>query len=76
VAKFKYLRTTVTNQNFIRAEIKSRLNSDNACYHSVQDRLSFRRPYKSAKIEIYNAIILPVVLYGYEKKRYNKREVG
>jgi hypothetical protein len=35
VALFKYLGTTVTDQNFIQEEIKSRLNSGNACYHSV-----------------------------------------
>jgi hypothetical protein len=35
VAKFKYLGTTLTSQNYIRDEIKSRLNSGNACYHSV-----------------------------------------
>jgi hypothetical protein len=37
VAKFKYLGRTLTNQNDIRDEIKSRLNSRNACYHSVQN---------------------------------------
>jgi hypothetical protein len=39
VAEFKYLGT-LTNQNDIHYEVKSRLNSGHACYHSVQDVLS------------------------------------
>jgi hypothetical protein len=35
VAQLKYLRTKVTNQNLMQVEIKRRLKSDNACYHSV-----------------------------------------
>jgi hypothetical protein len=40
VAQFKYLRTTITTQNFIQEEIKRRLNLGNACYHSAQTLLS------------------------------------
>jgi hypothetical protein len=40
VATFKYLGATLTNQNDIHEEIKSRLNSRNACYYSVQNLLS------------------------------------
>jgi hypothetical protein len=66
VAQFRYLGTTITNQNLIQEKIKRRLNSGNACYHSVQNLLSSRLLSKSIKIRIYKIIILPVVLYGFE----------
>jgi hypothetical protein len=33
VAQFRYLRTTIINENLIQDEIKRRVNSGNACYH-------------------------------------------
>jgi len=61
VEGFKYLGTTLIFQNSTREEIKSRLRSGNACYHSVQNLLSSRLLSKKLKIKIYRTIILPVV---------------
>jgi len=52
VDEFKYLRTTLTNQNLSQEEIKSRLKLGNACYHLVQNRLSSRLLSKTLKIKI------------------------
>ena len=49
VEVFKYLGTTLTNQNAIQEEIKSRLRSGNACYCSVQNLLSSRLLSKKFK---------------------------
>jgi hypothetical protein len=63
MGQFKYLGTTLTNQNSIQEEIKSRLQSANACYHSVQifflSLLS-----KNIKIKIYRNITLPAFCVG------------
>jgi hypothetical protein len=72
--EFKYLGTTLTNQNSIQEEVKSRLKSGNACYYSVQNLLSFRLLSKNLKIRIYRTIILPVVLYGCETWSLTLRE--
>jgi hypothetical protein len=52
VAQFRYLGTTITNENLIQEEIKRRLNSGNACYHSVQNILSSRLLSKNIKVRI------------------------
>ena len=74
VEQFKYLGTTLTHQNSLQEEIKSRLKSGNACYHSVQNLLSSSLLPKNLKIKIYRTIILPVVLYGYETWSLTQRE--
>jgi len=64
VEEFKYLGTTLTNQNSIQEEIKSRLKSGNACYHSVQNLLSTNLLSKNLKIKIYRTKIFPVFCMG------------
>ena len=66
VEEFKYLGTTLTNQNSIQEKIKSRSKSGNACYLSLQNLLSSSLISKTFKIKIYRTIILPVLLYGCE----------
>jgi hypothetical protein len=65
---------TVTNQILIQEEVKRRLNSGNACYHSIQNLLSSRLLFENVKIGICKTIILPVVLNGCETWSLKLRE--
>jgi len=58
VAEFKYLGTTLINQNSV-------LKSGNACYYSVQNLFSSSLLSKNAMIKVYRTIILAGV-YGCE----------
>jgi len=62
------------NENSIQEEIKNRLQSGNACCHSVQNLLSSSLVSKILKIKIYRTIILPVVLCGCETWSLTSRE--
>jgi hypothetical protein len=66
VEYFKYLEITLTNQKCIHKEIKSRMNSRNAGYHTAQNLFSSRSLSKNIRLKIYRTINLSVVLYGCE----------
>jgi len=74
VEQFKYLGTVLLSQSSVQEEIKSRLKSGNACYHLVQNLLSFSLLSENIKIKIYKTIILPVVLYRCETWSLTLRE--
>jgi hypothetical protein len=60
VEQFKYLGTTLTNQNSIQEENKCRLKSQNACYHSVQNTV-----YKTAYLKVFTDYwMYPVSLFA------------
>ena len=63
VEEFKYMGTHLTNQIYFQEEIKSRLKSGNACYHSAQNLFSSSYLSKNLKIKICRSIIFPL-LYG------------
>jgi hypothetical protein len=64
IEEFKYLGTTLTNQNSIKEEIKSRLQSGNACCHSVQNILSSSLLSKNIKIKVYCLLFCVGVKHG------------
>jgi hypothetical protein len=74
VEEFRYLGTTLANQNSIQEEIKSRSKSGNACYPSVQNLLSSDLPSKNLKIKIYRNVILTLILYECETWSLTLRE--
>ena len=74
VEQFRYLGTTLTNRNSVQEEIKNRLKSGNACYHPVQNLLSYSLLSKNLKVKIYRTVMLPVSLYGCETWSLTSRE--
>jgi hypothetical protein len=52
VTEFRCLGMRVKNQNLIQEEIKTRLNSGNECYHSIQNLLPSHQLSKHVKIRI------------------------
>ena len=75
VEEFKYLGTTLTNQNSIEEEIKSRLKLGNACYYSVQNLLSSRLLSKNVKINIYTRVVpklMPPIYFHGNYTRYKE----
>jgi hypothetical protein len=57
---------TLKNLNLTHKEIKSKLNSGNACYNSVQNLLPFIYLSMNILFKSYETVMLPVVLHWCE----------
>ncbi len=66
VNQFKYLGTIVNKNNDITTEITNRINMANRCYFGLRKQLKFKFLSKDTKIQLYKALIRPIVLYGSE----------
>jgi hypothetical protein len=69
VEQFRYLGTTLTNQNSIQEENKCRLKSQKACCHSVQNTIS-----KTAHLEVFTdhwmySVSLFASIFPYSKQK-------
>ena len=66
VERFKFLGTTLTNQNSIQEDNHSTLQSGNACCHSVKNLLTSSMLSKIINIKTLRTVILSFILYWYE----------
>jgi len=61
--QFRYLGTTPTNQYTNQEEIKGRLKTENACYHSVQNIFSSSFLSKNTAIQLHRTVIWLLFLW-------------
>jgi hypothetical protein len=66
VESFTYLGTTVSTQNTVREEIKTRIMAANRSYFGLQKHLKYQLLSRTTKIQLYKTLITPVIIYGSE----------
>ena len=70
---FRYLRTSLTHQNYIQEGNKCRLKSQNACYRSVKNILSSSLPSKDINIKLYRATVFLLFCKGVKLGQNKKK---
>ncbi|GBN16958.1 hypothetical protein AVEN_182787-1 [Araneus ventricosus] len=66
VSEFKYLGTTINDQNMLKAEINNRIKSANKCFFGLNKQLRSRLVSRRTKMRLYKTLILSVLLYASE----------
>ena len=66
VQEFKYLGSTITENNKTSKEIKARIAAGNRSYYALKIIFQSRNASKNAKKKIYTTVIRPIVTYTSE----------
>jgi hypothetical protein len=66
VNSFMYLRTLITADDNISAEIKNRITLANRSYFGMANMLKAKNINRTHKVIIYKTLIKPVLMYGVE----------
>ena len=79
VQSYKYLGSTVNNDNSKAGEIQHRMTLGNKAYYANQIFFKSRLVSKKSKLKLYCSIIRPIVTYGCETwvlKETTKKQVN
>ncbi|VVC44605.1 Reverse transcriptase domain [Cinara cedri] len=74
VDQFKYLGSIITQDNDIKTEISTRLQSANKCFFGLSKIFRSRAISKNLKVRMYLTLLRPIVLYGAETWPLRKTE--
>ena len=74
VKDFKYLGSVITEDNNVEVDIKAKIAAGNRCYYALSQYLRSRTLSRKIKIQIYETVIKPVVLYGAETWVLTKKD--
>ena len=66
VKEFIYLGTQITADNNISAEIRRRITLASRCLYGLSIHLRSKMLSRTTKLKLYNALIVPVLIYGAE----------
>jgi len=74
VEHFRYSRTSLTDQSYIKEGNKCRLKSQNACYRSVQNLLSISLLPKNIKIKANRTTVFLLFCKGAKLGQNKKKD--
>lgn len=64
MVQFKYLGSFITQNNNIKAEMSTRLQSANKCFYRLSKIFRLRAMSKNLKVRMHLTLLRPIALYG------------